>query len=480
MYPGGVPPQSPGPGAPPQPYQPTWAGQPPGQRPRKRPPWGLIITLLVLGLVVLLVAGVFAVRMLLVSLSGQGGQSEESPNAGLLAGKVSWKKPGNPGDENVLSSVASGKVLVQVTRNRVLGLDKRDGEQSWKLSPPALSGADSTAFCGASRTARRGVAAISYGPTRQNRYSERLVTVTCSHLALVELSSGELRWRHGSANQDSGMMSGLTADRVVFRNGDNVAALRRTDGTTSWKYTAPEQGSCYVNDLYVSRSAVTLVESCVSEGRKRLVMLDPTTGRTHATVDLPQADTVSLLSGDPAVVEVSRGIGPEASELLFFDRSGKRTGSVPVQPSSERTLDTASIDGMIPRNEYHTVVTNGMLVISTTPRKVSKLRSENRIVAYELQGGERVWSSRLAPKTSIYPFAATSKGILAINNGTYENPPALLRLAFDDGTVTRLGPPAPTNEINAQDKTDLYWDGPQRRLCGVTLYSLDMQAFCMT
>lgn len=435
------------PSAPPGPYG-APPGSPPGGPPYYPPPsrsgssGGAKTTLWIVGgvaalVLVLIVAivGIIAVR--------SGDPTPSAPRAGgkgAKAGtKVLWELPDPPGSDikgaNTLSGLwLSDKTIVRAT---VLGLTAYDldtGKQQW--SRPMASG---TSVCQLTPEAVDGVGAVIYGATLSTG-------AKCDQLMAVDATSGAQRWTISLKQpgdrirqfSDSFTSVSIASDNVIAQNSDAVRAYAISDGARRWGLV-PKGGAssnCKAINSMAEDDRVIVVLDCLSS-RGSISLADAVTGKllwTHETAST-EGDPLFMdpLSVKPAVL-VSKTLGGRTQMLVLDNDSGSLqqqiSSSIGGSSALDFSTDGSRLDGQV---FYHAAVNDGKLFAATQGASGAR---RNEVVAVDLSTGEAVWTTPAATNTRETVIKVDDDGVLALNQGTFETLPRLVRYDAATGKGT--------------------------------------------
>jgi outer membrane protein assembly factor BamB len=239
-------------------------------------------------------------------------------------------------------------------------------------------------------------------------------------------------------------------------------------GHQRWRLNTKIAGSdtCFVNDLASGvNGAMVLIDCLGSRNTVVVAQVSPSNG------SITKKATVTVPAGiENAVMRMAS----TAPVVLYGDSAG--TGAVLVLDDSfqvKATIPQKGAWGSLNLLNYfdtghpliHAAVSAGLLVMGTEETAVNSLRDTNKLVAFDLATGRQRWATSLGPKVTGVPVAADNAGVIAMSDGTYENPPQVFRLAAADGKATALGPAYPRDFIHKAAPSRLFWDGS--RIVGV-------------
>jgi outer membrane protein assembly factor BamB len=228
-------------------------------------------------------------------------------------------------------------------------------------------------------------------------------------------------------------------------------------------------GDCFVNDLLPGTNTATVLFDCLgSDNTVTVAQVSPANGTIakKAPVTLPASmDTATfrLVSAQPVVLS---GGPVDNGALITLDDAFQVRATIP-QKNAAGTLDLSPYSGLASHMLIHAAVSSDTLVVETKETAVSRLRETNKIVAFDLATGRQRWATSLGGKVTSVPVTFGEDGVIAMTNGTYENPPQVFRLAADDGKATPMGPAYSRDFIQKPRTSRLYWDGT--RLFGISL-----------
>ncbi|GAA0511686.1 hypothetical protein GCM10011581_01880 [Saccharopolyspora subtropica] len=414
------------------------------------------VPFLIIGLVVVLVGGGTAGWLALRAHYGPRAE-EERPMARLL-----WEQKTST-DEKPIDSWVSDGVVVVMHEDWLDAFQADTGEKAWDLRPPQRTGEEAASkFCGMSHEVKNGLGVIAFGPYDRIWYGG----TGCSTIMVVDVRTGTPKWQLDLPVVEDRSTTRysdpeIVGDVVVFALHDIVYGVSLADGKEIWRYDQEPARYCRMLGPQISERTAAFPVSCPLEnGYLELLLLDPATGAVKGRTPVKSASLPSMISADPPIMEIDRDdVNDGQGSLLVFDDTARQVSEIPVQLPAGR-LDTNPVnsqyDVMSARHRYRFVVTNGLLVGATWAHAVNAYRDTNRIVAVDLKTGKQRWDVALGPEVVGIPFAATRNGILAINEGTYENPSQVYEIPLDGGKPKPISGVFPEN-VAAATLCDLHW-----------------------
>ncbi|WP_285618300.1 PQQ-binding-like beta-propeller repeat protein [Actinoallomurus iriomotensis] len=498
--PGGPPPQGHGPGAPQQPggYGPggpqnpwgppqgPWGGPPqapygpgpqapygpgaqgPGGPPAKKRgagrPIGIVLAVVVL--VVIAVAGYAVFNR----SSDDGGGTTAS--GGPLKGKVLWQSFDAP--QNTLGSSFVGAwhttdLSVTVAPEGLVAYDARTGQRRWQLaSPPLPGGGGQSLICGLSTATGGNVGVIGFGAGSGG-------TVTrCEAFALIDLATGRARaqgtLQSGTTSGNNTLSAEIIGSTAVIEYGGGLTGFDLS-GHQRWRLDPKAAGSddCFVNDLLPGANTAMVLFDCLgSRDTVTVAQVSPDNGTVtkKAPVTVPSGienATFRLLSTQPVVLN---GGSSDNGAFISLDDAFRVKATIP-QKGAWGSLNMNSYSGLASHMLIHAAVSADTLVVGTEQTAVNSLRDTNKLVAFDLATGRQRWATSLGPKVTGVPVAFAGGAVIAMSDGTYENPPQVFRLGGADGKATAMGPAYSRDLIARPRVSRLYWDGSH--LFGISL-----------
>ncbi|WP_329252640.1 PQQ-like beta-propeller repeat protein [Actinoallomurus sp. NBC_01490] len=402
--------------------------------------------------------------------TARGGLSEGAQRkSGHLKGKVLWQSRHASQD---LSSYSLGgwhttDLTVAVAPQGLVAYDSRTGRQRWQMSSPPLPGGDPSLICGVSTETGGNVGVIGFGPDDGD-------TVTkCKEFALIDLATGRARGQ-GTLPSGIGLGSKTMSAEVI----DGTAVIEYDGGLTGFDLSGHQRWrldvKAAVGDRHVvsdllpgAGAAMVLFDGLDSDDTVTVAQVSPRDGTVakKAPVALPsdvRSANVQFLSTRPVVLSGSSG---DHGAFISLDDAFRVKATI-AQTGTWGTLDMSGYSHA-GHDLIHAAVSSDTLVVGTSAETVSSTRETNKIMAFDLATGRQRWATSLGPEVTSVPVAFDGDAVLAMINGTYENPPQVFRLAITDGKATPIGPAYSQDFILAPETSRMYWDGS--RIFGVSL-----------
>ena len=396
-----------------------------------------------LALVVVVAAGVFVAVLLMADPAPQ--EDAETTRAAPPTEHVvtDWTvRNDRPRGELGVAVWLVDDLVVFAAESVVVAYHRADGAELWRVRPPV------GVFCGASPTAVDGVAALAFGRGEVGDSPE----VRCGTATLLDLRTGELRWQREFTTPRTlapdaplaGAGLQLVGDMVVIAQAEGMLGLSRADGTRKWardlrREPADEPG-CTASDMVATPEDVVVAHGCAE--REEVVSfsrIDPATGRTTRTVDLPSGSTdgnATFVSSDPLI-----------AWLLVPNTSGKLVElSADLRPGAETTtgdyaLPDAGIEPGVPgfhRRGFTQHHPTGFLIDGDTAYGVTTpaRNQPNKLVALDLTTGTEKWSAAVTD-TRLLQAVAVDGGAVVVAGGPAggKGPLHTIRLNATNGTV---------------------------------------------
>jgi outer membrane protein assembly factor BamB len=364
-------------------------------------------------------------------------EADQRPRAAML-----WKQRPTI-DEKPINSWASEGMVVAMHEDSLDAFRADTGDKAWDLVPPLRPGdrAKLSRYCGMSQEVKDGLGVIAFGPYIKDTYRG----TGCSTIAAVDIKSGALKWQLDLPVVEERLTTNFTdpeivGDLVVFVLHNVVHAVRLSDHSEVWRYDLePGDRSCIPQAPEYSERTVAIPLDCTTDGlQEELVLLDTASGVEKGRAVFDSDGPANLLSANPPVVQISQSADVTApGSLLVFNETAQQVLTIPeTQPAGRLYIDpvNSNWDYKV-RTRKRIIVTNGLLIAPTMSVPVSQYRETNRIIAVDLKTGRQRWDVELGEKIVGMPFAKTENGVLAINTGTYENPPRVFEIPLSGGSA---------------------------------------------
>jgi outer membrane protein assembly factor BamB len=393
-----------------------------------------------------------------------------SASGGPLKGKVLWQNqdaPQNPLGRSFLGGWHTADLTVTVAPQGLVAYDARTGQRRWQLPSPPLPTGGESLICGVSTTTAGNVGVIGFGAGRGG------MVPRCEGFALVDLTTGRARGQgtlqSGTSIGSNTMTAEVVAGTAVIEYGGSLTGFDLS-GHQRWRLDPKAVGDgCFVNDLLAGANTAMVLFDCLdSDNTVTVAQVSPADGTIgkKAPVTLPASmdnATFRLVSAQPVVLSGGR---TDDGALISLDDAFRVRATIP-QKGAWGALDLSPYASFAGHDLIHAVVSSDTLVVGTEETRVTSLRDTNKIVAFDLATGRQRWATPLGAKVTGVPVAFDKDGVVAMTNGTYENPPQVFRLAADDGKATPMGPAYSRDFIQKPKASRMYWDGT--RLFGIAL-----------
>ncbi|GAB3279502.1 hypothetical protein GCM10027589_06140 [Actinocorallia lasiicapitis] len=296
--------------------------------------------------------------------------------------EAAWSLPSDTGSDTDTEGVwASGETVVRARFDGLTAYQAGSGERRWNWQLPGRD-----VLCGLSRTADGGVGLVA----RQSPDAGLCGTTTA-----LDLVTGKVLWEHTVATEDLSAGTefdrlALAGDSALVRTSRLVQALGVKDGAVRWKRT-PKSPRCLFGWIAGGTDRTVVAERCHDTDAATHVLrsLDPATGRELWSLRIPAVGNanVSFVSAEPLVVRVQETDQRGTTSLLSINGEGRVIATIPVDESDAKIEDDPlGSRSVIP--VYRIAVTKDTLVAKTR-----NTRGENRLTAYSLTDGHRLWQS---------------------------------------------------------------------------------------
>lgn len=344
-----------------------------------------------------------------------------------LTGEIGWDVPGTSEDLGLSASWTTDRTVVLATDTELIGYDRLDGRESWSLSPPKLQewpkNTENPAFCGASRTHRDGLVAVTYGwaTPAEDKDDPFGGVPDCVGLAVVELDSGETVWSVDLVAEDEGPLvreaaphPAIAKDAVAVKLGGHFRAFGLADGIERWQIEAlsSERDICSVADVGATAKAfVGLITCSPGEIPLSAVTLDPASGDELDRVDVSLAGVgvepgvATLVATEPSIV-LHISVVDEQDRYLVLGENGTAPVKILEGEPGPDQLDMVRGSSSGSFSHFRVLVTDSLLVAATVGANDPSIGA-NKLAAYDLKTGERVWRVK-APTgkdTMLFPIA---------------------------------------------------------------------------
>ncbi len=345
-----------------------------------------------------------------VVLMNQGGDADSSGDEAGAGDPLTeqWRTEAIPVGEASADALsqprpwATDQAVVAVAAGGVKGYDPATGNESWTLTPP--EGADQP--CGASPTVNaQGVGAVLFRPIDAPEED------TCSVVAAVDTTSGELLWSADLTTPEyaypgsSAVPVSVGAEAVTVELiEDGVHRFAVADGAELPALEVPAHQACdaFYTDWRHSAAHVVAVTSCDElGGGSELTVFDADSGAELWTVS-------DVIGADEDVAEVL-GDAPltltTADRLLSFGENGENG-----EPLADLPLDRS--DGYLDTDPGDYAIHDGALVTTVD-------ESGQEFLGIDLTTGEELWQH--SDGSSANALMGTEGGVLSVYSGGSED-----------------------------------------------------------
>ncbi|MFF1509621.1 PQQ-binding-like beta-propeller repeat protein [Streptomyces sp. NPDC058326] len=316
--------------------------------------------------------------------------------------RVVWEAPVDNGARDYGNGAwLVGDTLVRSRYDAVTAFGARTGEGRWEYAPPGQEH-----ICAVSRRTAGSVVLIARGSVMDEG---------CTTVAALDLTTGRERWHTprtpgGNLTETFTDMVAVGGGIAVLRDADDMwtidddlwtpdarpavagtKALRAFDlrtGAPRWTAAVPE--GCVPEQVAAGERRVVAVLAC-GRTELRLAAFDPADGGQRWTAPLggrtpPAPDgQVTLLSAEPAVVQIGGTTEGGQGAFLLFGEDGKAAGRI------ETTGGYGTIQAHTPAL---VAVVDGRLYAGAEIRERKAYR--DRVVAFDLASGSQVWLEDVA------------------------------------------------------------------------------------
>ncbi|MEU5188357.1 PQQ-binding-like beta-propeller repeat protein [Streptomyces klenkii] len=396
------------------------------------------------GLVVLAVV----VALLLVASLGAGVWMFLATKKAVRAGgsrTVSWSLPytrsglGHP--RMIRGLWFTDKAVVKALPDRIVGLDPKRGGKLWEAPTPGSG----SVMCQASTDSSGGVAVLARGSGEQ-----------CDTFYAVDLTSGRTLWEHSLDPDEWAPGSTPRIARsgdvvVVSANGRLTTAFRVTDGKQLWKdgdkglyEGAGDKDTCR-GQSYTGGKQLVRIQRCLlgsTDTAAYAVVVDPATGREKWRHRLGEHGTdAQVLATSPVVVDDPERPFQAMRLTVLGDDGSVRTR---LEGEPRRRYNLSGDDGSAPASD---VQVKGDKLVMTLDKEEDDSDDNNRIAAWSLTTGKRLWEKRAGGYLRTFHLVASETDeILAYVAGNIHDAAGLVRFDPETGARTdvRRYRPTPT------------------------------------
>jgi len=342
---------------------------------------------------------------------GRSGTDDGLTGSGDGETKVLWQKPAPEVPRSGVDAPGlwvTEQVAVKAALTSVTAYAVADGKEKWSV---ALDGN----VCAASvNTTEDAKVVVAYEGAKKDE---------CSHLAMVDLKTGEKGWDKplpkggGFGSGFIGTTVAVSGDRAgvswfggsaMFRVGDGkeLPKAERVSGCTAGGFAG---GTSLLRGL-----------SCTAGGR--LQKLDSATGKVEWSYQAPKGFNVSnVFSTDPVVISLSDEDNKSGGILAIDDQGKVRStiglGKDTYQPSCGMSVMSQKLDGC------QGVAATADTFFLPTEEKESEGEGHgrsNEIHAFDLDTGKRKWKATAGEGRSMMPLRAEGDNLIAYGKPSYD------------------------------------------------------------
>lgn len=318
-----------------------------------------------------------------------------------------------------------GAAVIRVRTDALVSYGARDGKVRWSAALPARM-----SVCAVSDTTSGGIGVVAYG--REGG--------ACAGVRAVDLRTGRTLWQHAVAGAltPGGATDGwiTTGDGLAVTVADGaVHAYGLRDGRERWTATtdavlgrvaggdagAAGDLACNPWAVSVSGSGTRIAVECDRGGEfdtAYLATVDDTAGHRTDARELPvesRLKTLSVLASSPLTLLVEEDDTRGTHGILVY-RTSSSTGvplgepvAVPLHGADEDLFVAPTSFGSRP--QFRAVVTGGRLVVAAG---ASGDEEADRVSAYALDDGHRLWSRRFDDRMSVRTLAPAGGGRVTV------------------------------------------------------------------
>ncbi|MFF9867911.1 PQQ-binding-like beta-propeller repeat protein [Streptomyces sp. NPDC013953] len=334
---------------------------------------------------------------------------------------VGWRADEDrPDTTEGLGNWHAGDTVVRARADGLSGFATRDGDERWTWTAPARH-----QVCAMSVRTVGGVGLVGIG-----RHDK-----PCAKVAAVRLDTGKEVWQQAIAADEypfarTGRIALADTTAVVIED-TAVRGLAADGGKQRWKRKLAEDCEALAVDASAARAL--FVEECRPDiledaATHRLIALDAATGKELWATKLPtetDADELSILSTEPAVIRLTESDVRGTKAVLAFDASGRAGAHIRLEGP----------DGKLPFADEpgSTAVRPARPLFTTPDTLVTALGVPGEtgpqwVAAFRLADGRRLWMRRIPqPVDSV---AERPDGRVAV----------LASVSYDDAKIWLLDP----------------------------------------
>jgi outer membrane protein assembly factor BamB len=341
-----------------------------------------------------------------VGAEGKSDEKSRSEDAGKQGKELFKIKAPNV---HAIGSWVTDDVYARGTGDEIVGVDPASGKQKWKLPLDGL-------VCAASEhLSTSGKTAVVVAETESS-------DAPCSKLVVFDVNSGKKEWQKTIPNDSGGGWSSeevtISQDIVATRStgGDSVA-YKISGGPALWQTDLLGEDDCRDKD-FAGGKELTALARCHKRGDDYLEVdkLDPKTGESTWEFKLPEElQHAQIISSDPVVIAVCAELGSSRPTDMFVVGDNRKLKSrislgELVSPR-DCGLDATALS---------TIVDDKILYAPSQPHYEGDDRSSttNEIRAFDLETGQRKWTSGAGHKRHISPIRMEGDTLIAYKSAT--------------------------------------------------------------
>lgn len=306
-------------------------------------------------------------------LGTTGNPSGGSVPSGQLADLWTAPKSGDSGDNRMLGSWTTDKLVIRGDAGALTAYNLSDGKVAWTL--PAPSG--TKAFCSMSKSINKaGLGAVSFN----------LGDDDCAAIGAVDATSGTLKFKVGSPLPDQKSFDTavtITDNSIGAASSGVLGGFSLTDGHQLWKYSGRGQ---YCNGTAdAAGGLIVLSDYCADGSPKQLLqVLNADTGKVNTTVPLPnENDRLSQIVQTKGMLVVQISADSDGDYLFGIDSNGNQLPKIPLKVTGEDKMRPSAASAAVSHN----------LVLGNTLYIEVDKNSKTAIRAIDLTTGKTLWTS---------------------------------------------------------------------------------------